>query len=136
MELLCHRIGSTKAFKGKGEVVSLARQAGACMDELAGQMRQLSRSSKQAAGGGFHYLDLHRRPGRSDTSGIDLPPTGRSHAEPRPAAATAADARRVETEALAQRVELTLELRGLAKARPLSLRKPHHHHALPILDQP
>ena len=65
MELLCHRSRGTKAFKGKGEVLSLARDASARMEELAGEMRRLSRTSKRAYGGGFHYLDLHRRPTRS-----------------------------------------------------------------------
>ena len=68
MELLCRRSGTTKAFTGKGDVLRLARQAGECMDELAVQMRRLSRTSKQTADGGFHYLDLHRRTARSGTS--------------------------------------------------------------------
>jgi hypothetical protein len=65
MELLCHRMRSTKAFKGKGELLGMARQTGKCLDELAAQMHRLSQASKQTAGGGFHYLDLHRRRGRS-----------------------------------------------------------------------
>jgi hypothetical protein len=65
MELLCHRIGSTKAFKGKGELLGLARQADECLDELTTRMRRLSLSSKQTAGGAFHYLDLHLRRARS-----------------------------------------------------------------------
>lgn len=61
MDLLCHRSGGTKAFKGKGEILHLARQTGTCMADLVGEMRLLSRTSKDAARGRFHYLELHRR---------------------------------------------------------------------------
>lgn len=65
MDLLCHRGRGTKAFKGKGEVLSLARNAGARMEELIADMRRLACTSKRASGGRFHYLDLHRRPTRN-----------------------------------------------------------------------
>lgn len=62
MELFCQRVRITKAFKGKGEVLRLARQAGSWMEEIADEMRALAQASKAVPGTSFHYLTLHRRP--------------------------------------------------------------------------
>lgn len=64
MELFCQRARITKAFKGKGEVLRLARQAGGWMEEIVEEMRALAQASKAVPGTSFHYLTLHRRPVR------------------------------------------------------------------------
>lgn len=62
MDLVCQRWGTTKAFKGKGEVLRLARQAGIRADEVVGDMLSLAAASKSVPGTRFHYLALRRRP--------------------------------------------------------------------------
>lgn len=62
MDLLCPRRRNTKAFKGKGEVLRLARQAGIRADEIVRDMLSLAAASRSMPGTRFHYLALHRRP--------------------------------------------------------------------------